>query len=76
MPFEAGAELTIEEFGALVQRAGLNVADDELPRLKASFEPLRAQLSLLHSLDLGTRDPAVIFSATIWSGSDRGAPTR
>ncbi|MDA1095912.1 MAG: hypothetical protein O3B84_01460 [Chloroflexi bacterium] len=76
MPFEAGAELTIEEFRALVQRAELNVADDELPRLRATFESLRAQLSVLHSLDLGARDPAVVFSATMWSGSDGGAPTR
>ena len=56
--------LTAEEFVALVERAGLHLGPEELAQLQAAFEPMRDQLRLLHSFDLGTRDPAVEFGAT------------
>ena len=53
--------MTSEEFGYLVNRAGLTLSPEESEHLKALFQPYREQLDILHSLDLDTVEPAVTF---------------
>ncbi len=53
--------MTSEEFGYLVNRAGLILTPEESEHLKALFQPYRDQLEILHSLDLDEAEPAVKF---------------
>lgn len=65
-------ELTMEEFKALVSRAGMTLSDSELSDLKEKYEFSRPGIDALHQVDLGTEDLAVSFDPT-WA-SPPGPP--
>ena len=54
-------ELTMEEFKALVSRAGMTLSDSELSELKELYEFSRPGIDALHQVNLGAEDLAVSF---------------
>ena len=54
-------ELTMEEFKALVSRAGMTLSDSELSELKEMYEFSRPGIDALHEVDLAAEDLAVSF---------------
>ena len=60
--------MTSEEFGYLVNRAGLTLTPEESEHLKALFQPYREQLEILHSRDWDTVEPALTFDPESSSG--------
>lgn len=58
-------ELTMEEFKALVSRAGMTLSDEELSDLKEMYEFSRPGIDALHQVDLGAIDLAVSFEP-VW----------
>ena len=54
-------ELTMEEFKALVSRAGMTLSDSELSDLKEMYEFSRPGIEALHQVNLGAEDLAVSF---------------
>jgi hypothetical protein len=51
----------MEEFKALVSRAGMTLTDSELSDLKDMYEFSRPGINALHQVDLGAEDLAVSF---------------
>lgn len=59
---EAG-NITLDEFQAIVQRAGLGLTRDEMEHLLPIYRQFAEQLRLLHDPDLPLDLPAVTFAA-------------
>ena len=57
-------ELTMDEFKALVSRAGMTLSDSELSDLKGLYEFSRPGIDALHQVELGAEDLAVSFDPT------------
>ena len=52
----------MEDFRALVRRAGLELTAEELGGLKPMYDHYAARTSALHELDLDAEDLALVFS--------------
>ena len=57
-------EITLDELRAIAQRAGLNLAEDELQRLLPGIQRARKQAAELRTLLTDNCEPANAFSAT------------
>ena len=55
--------ISMEDFRALVQRAGLELTAEELEGLKPMYDHYATRVSALHELDLDAEDLALVFSA-------------
>ena len=56
------AEIPMEEFRIIVKRAGLDLSDEILERVKSLYDEWAGNTATLHELDLGDEDVAVSFS--------------
>lgn len=56
------ASISMEDFRALVVRAGLELADDELAALKPMYEHYLPAIERMNGLDLDDGDLAVAFA--------------
>jgi hypothetical protein len=61
--------IPIDAFRALVQRADLDLTDDELQALKPMYDHYAGQLAALRGRDLGAEDLSVVFSPD-WNPQD------
>ena len=61
-------ELSLEKFQTLVQRAGLDLSQDELEHLKTLYDLYAEQVGIIHTVDLHAEEPGIIFSAD-WPSS-------
>ena len=59
MTEEAG--IPLEEFAALVRRAGMSLTEAELEHLKPMYDHYVGPVGSMHLLDLGAEDLAVTF---------------
>ena len=55
----------IDDFRALVRRAGLDLTAEELESLRPMYELIANQTTSLHDMDLGAEDLAVVFSPNL-----------
>ena len=51
-----------EQFGTLVERAGLTMKPEELTALKPMFDYYAKQIKLLFEIELDAEDMAVVYS--------------
>lgn len=54
--------ISTDEFRALALRAGMDLSDDELERLKPMYEYYIEPIARMNALDLDAEDLAVAFS--------------
>ena len=59
------SSISIEDFCALVTRAGMSLSDEELGHLKPMYEHFAGPVSRMHELDLEMEDLAVSFNPEI-----------
>ncbi len=62
MPFTKGKKLTAREVQLMLQRAGLELPEEDVQRLQPLFEQFREPLDLLRSFNLEPEEPASTFS--------------
>ena len=55
-------ETTLDDFRALMQRAGLDLTDDELEHLKPMYDHYLEPIASMNALDLDAEDLAVVYS--------------
>ena len=55
-------EISMEDFRALVYRAGLKLTAEELEGLKPMYDHYATRTRALHELDLDAEDLALVFS--------------
>ena len=67
----AEVKISMEDFRALVARAGLELTAEELGHLKPMYEYFAAETAVLHDLDLGAEGLAVEFSSEWLRGGVR-----
>ena len=53
--------ISTDAFRALVQRADLDLTDEEMQALKPMYDHYAGQLAALRKLDLGAEDLSVVF---------------
>ena len=54
--------ISVEQFGTLVERAGLTMKAEELTALKPMFDYYAKQIKLLFEIELEAEDMAVMYS--------------
>ena len=54
------AQLTTENVGFMLERAGLHWPSEEVERLRYLFEPFMERLEELHSVDVGEEEVASV----------------
>ena len=54
-------EISMDQFRALLERAGLDLSEDELESLKPMYDHYAAQTAKLYEVDLDAEDLAVVF---------------
>ena len=54
--------ISVEQFGTLVERAGLTMKTEELTALKPMFDYYAKQIKLLFEIELDAEDMAVVYS--------------
>ena len=58
---EKREQLTLEQFKVLVDRAGVVISVEELPKMKDLYEQFYGYVQLIHSVDLGNEPLGVTF---------------
>lgn len=56
-------EISIDDFRALTKRAGMDLTDDELERLKPMYDHYLEPIASMNALDLDAEDLAVVYSS-------------
>jgi hypothetical protein len=63
MATQGSGNITSEDLKVIVQRAGLDLAPEEMERLLPMYQQLAGQVSMLHDPALPLEEPAVTFPA-------------
>ena len=54
--------IPLDDFRALIKRAGLDLTDDELENLKPMYDHYLESIANMNALDLDAEDLAVVYS--------------
>lgn len=56
-----GTNISMDEFAALVRRAGMNLTDEELENLKPTYELYTGPVEAMNKVDLDAEDMALTY---------------